>query len=87
MKYYILRETAGYPTIIRNGQKTLLSLGDQFDEKELATLACDSSVVYLCTSDNSIVARKPGTKATKPAPVVEETPPATETPETPPAAE
>lgn len=76
MKYYILRETTGYPTIIRNGQKVSLALGEQFDEKELATLVCDANVVYLCTTDNTITTRKPGTKAAapKPAPVVEETP-------------
>jgi len=87
MKCYVIRETTGYPTVIREGQVIQLGLGDQFTEDELVSLTCEVNVTYMCTDDNAITVQEPTavqepvavpvtkvTKATKEAPVVESAP-------------
>lgn len=77
MKCYVIRETTGYPTIIRNGQQVNLSLGEQFTEDELPSLQCSVAVTYMCTEDNTITTQEPGApvvKAPKAAPAVKTAP-------------
>ena len=84
MKYYIIRETSGYPTIMRNGQQVQIGLGEQFNEDELPSLTCAVAVTYLCIEDSSITTQQPNGTVAAPAPVVapvEPTPVAEETPE------
>ena len=56
MKLYVIRETSGYNTIMRNGQTVQIGLGEQFTETELSTLVCDTPTTYLCLTDNIIYA-------------------------------
>ena len=79
MKLYVIRETSGYNTIIREGQTIQINLGDQFTEAELATLVCDTPTTYLCLTDNIIypvgvtpAKTAPVVKAVVETPVVEE---------------
>jgi len=78
MKCYVIRETTGYPTVIRDGQVIQLGLGDQFTEDELVSLTCEVSVAYMCTDDNAITVQEPTdvsvAKVTKVTKVVKETP-------------
>lgn len=77
MKCYVIRETTGYPTIMRNGQRVDLSLGDQFTEDELSSLQCSVAVTYMCTEDNAITTQEPSApvvEAPKAAPAVKTAP-------------
>lgn len=67
MKSYVLRETAGYVYITRNGNPYLLTLGEVFSEDELATIISTSAFTYLCTEDNSITAVDAGAAPAAPA--------------------
>ena len=74
MKLYVIRETSGYPTVVRNGQTIQIGLGDQFTEDELATLVSDTPTTYLCLTDNIIYAVGWPVAAPVVAPVVETAP-------------
>jgi len=90
MKCYIVRETTGYPTVIRDGQAVVLSLGDQFTEDELASLTVETYVTYLCTEDNSITTKTADETTPAPAPAAKpaaKTAPAPKAPEEPAAEE
>lgn len=78
MKRYVIRETTGYPKIIRNGQPFEVCLGDEITEDELATLVCDRMVKVICTLDSFISTIEPGviaTPAPKSVPVIPKTEP------------
>jgi hypothetical protein len=87
MKTYIIRETTGYPTIKRGDQTVQVWLGDHITEEELATLQCDTQVVYICNEDSLIETYTPAVVAEPVAkPVAKQAAPATKTqPETNPA--
>lgn len=81
MKLYVIRETSGYPTVVRNGQTIKISIGEQFTEAELASLACDKPTTYLCLTtsiiyqlDGTALAYEPVVEAVVETPVVEEAP-------------
>jgi hypothetical protein len=69
MKLYIIRETTGYPTVIRNGQVVQLALGEEFTEDELDSLTCETYVTYICKETSVVATKRAGEQ--KPAPVVE----------------
>lgn len=60
MKRYVIRNTAGYPKITREGVPYEVCLGDEITEDELKTLECDKSVTVICTLDNFISTIEPG---------------------------
>ena len=81
MKHYVIRETSGYNTIVRNGKTTPIGLGEQFTEAELATLACDTPTTYLCLTTSTVhtyggelPVAAPTVEAVVETPVVEEVP-------------
>lgn len=82
MKRYIIRETTGYPTVIRNGQVVQLSLGEEFTEDELDSLTCATYVTYICKETSAVATKRPGEEAPKSATVKTKAAPAPEpTPE------
>lgn len=71
MKRYIIRETTGYPTVIRNGQVVQLSLGEEFTEDELDSLTCGTFVTYICKETSQVTTKRAGeTAAPKSVPVI-----------------
>jgi len=73
MKRYIIRETTGYPTVIRNGQVVQLSLGEEFTEDELDSLTCATYVTYICKETSAVATKRPGEETPKAAPVAAKT--------------